>query len=210
MKHVIRVTALLGTLLLGGCSEFWCWPFDCSSSESSSGVSGSTTATGDLTGSSNSAPVTPGTEVPSLGGGTKLIRFEFEQTSQHCPEECVFLFDSTKLIIETDKGTFERNGPRFVVRKDAGIVGTIQWDLSQVPAGANVKKATLWMEFDSHEGIANSDNTSVMEVYGFFKGVRTSIKTVRAKEDIKDKGYNKTRPNLPLDFTAYVQKVTYW
>ncbi len=49
-----------------------------------------------------------------------------------------------------------------------------------------------------------------MEVYGFFKGVRTSIKTVRAKEDIKDKGYNKTRPNLPLDFTAYVQKVTYW
>ena len=38
MKFVVRASVLLSMLLLSGCSDGWCWPFDCSSSKSSSGV----------------------------------------------------------------------------------------------------------------------------------------------------------------------------
>ena len=38
MKFFVRASALLSMLLLSGCSDVWCWPFDCSSSKSSSGV----------------------------------------------------------------------------------------------------------------------------------------------------------------------------
>ena len=38
MKFFVRVSVLLSMLLLSGCSDAWCWPFDCSSSKSSSGV----------------------------------------------------------------------------------------------------------------------------------------------------------------------------
>ena len=38
MKFFVRASVLLSMLLLSGCSDVWCWPFDCSSSKSSSGV----------------------------------------------------------------------------------------------------------------------------------------------------------------------------
>ena len=38
MKFFVRASVLLLMLLLSGCSDVWCWPFDCSSSKSSSGV----------------------------------------------------------------------------------------------------------------------------------------------------------------------------
>ena len=58
VKFFVRASALLSMLLLSGCSEVWCWPFDCTSSKSSSGVvddSGQSAATmGEI------APATPG------------------------------------------------------------------------------------------------------------------------------------------------------
>jgi hypothetical protein len=38
VKFFVRASVLLSMLLLSGCSDVWCWPFDCSSSKSSSGV----------------------------------------------------------------------------------------------------------------------------------------------------------------------------
>ena len=38
MKFFVRASVLFSMLLLSGCSDVWCWPFDCSSSKSSSGV----------------------------------------------------------------------------------------------------------------------------------------------------------------------------
>jgi hypothetical protein len=38
VKFFVRASVLLSMLLLSGCSDGWCWPFDCSSSKSSSGV----------------------------------------------------------------------------------------------------------------------------------------------------------------------------
>jgi hypothetical protein len=58
VKFFVRASALLSMLLLSGCSEVWCWPFDCTSSKSSSGVvddSGQSAAT-----MGGTAPVTPG------------------------------------------------------------------------------------------------------------------------------------------------------
>ena len=211
MKNTMRGATLLSVLLLSGCSDWWCWPFDCSSG-SSAGVNEPTTKTGNMAGVENPAPPTPGSGKPvsSLGAGTKLVRFEFRQTVMHCPEECVFLFDSIKLIIETDKGTVEREGPRFVVREDAGIVGSAEWDISEIPAGATIQKATLWMEFDQAEGIAGADETSVMEVYGFYQGQPVLIRTLHAGNDIKAKGYSKSNPLMPVDFTSYMRNIHWW
>lgn len=64
LKNLLRCVALLAVVTpLSGCSEWWCWPFDCSSSDSSSsGVTGSVTpaATTNPVEQSNVAPVTPG------------------------------------------------------------------------------------------------------------------------------------------------------
>ena len=63
-KHLIRgafVTAMVTGL--SGCSEFWCWPFDCSSDETSVGIDDSSntpTATVTDTTQNETAPVTPG------------------------------------------------------------------------------------------------------------------------------------------------------
>ena len=51
MKILVRIGVLLAIALpLSGCSDGWCWPFDCSASKSSSGVvddSANTTSTAD-------------------------------------------------------------------------------------------------------------------------------------------------------------------
>ena len=152
--------------------------------------------------------------VPSLGAGSKRIKFQFEQTSLGCPRECNFVFDAITLKIETDKGAFEREGHRFRVRKDHNppLTPQFQWDLSEIPSKANIKKATLWLQFDTHEGLAGGDWTSVLEIYGFFNGVRSSIRTLRAKEEIKEKGYGKPtlNPLMPVNVTEYVRKIHWW
>ena len=62
-KILFRVGVLAAIALpLSGCSDGWCWPFDCTASKSSSGVvddSANTTTTPPSTGA-NPAPTTPG------------------------------------------------------------------------------------------------------------------------------------------------------
>ena len=67
LKTLSRSGLLLAaTLALTGCSELWCWPFDCSSSgESSSGIddSGNTATSASAVNpvaQNNTAPITPG------------------------------------------------------------------------------------------------------------------------------------------------------
>jgi len=72
-KILFRIGVLMAIALpLSGCSDAWCWPFDCTASKSSSGVvddSADTTTTADTsttttssgaTEVANTAPVTPG------------------------------------------------------------------------------------------------------------------------------------------------------
>ncbi|NBP95848.1 MAG: hypothetical protein EBU28_11000, partial [Gammaproteobacteria bacterium] len=63
LKNLLRVGALVAlTVPLSGCSEFWCWPFDCSSSDSSAGVEGSANPTPaqNTPVANDTAPTTPG------------------------------------------------------------------------------------------------------------------------------------------------------
>ena len=63
-KHLIRGAFLTAMVTgLSGCSEFWCWPFDCSSDETSVGIDDSSNtpaATVTDTTQNETAPVTPG------------------------------------------------------------------------------------------------------------------------------------------------------
>jgi hypothetical protein len=163
----------------------------------------STTATGDLTGSSNSAPVTPGTK--------KQIKFQFVQTVQ-ASRDGGWLFDSTELKIEYVGGTLTRRGGRMFVRKHQDIIGNLVWDISELPANAQITRATMYMVFDKDEGIANADYTGEMEVYGWVNGNRDRelIRTVHANDDIKSKGYNKINNRVPFDYTDYVRRVPWW
>jgi len=200
MKHIARLTLLMSILLLSGCSDFWCWPFDCSSSNSSSGVSESepksTTATGDLQGASNAAPTTP---------GTGLFKLEFKQTKMPCAG-CGWLIDYTNLVIKHSQGTFEKRGPGFII-KIGRTPPVVNVDISSIPANATIESADLYMKFNVHEGIANADYSSVVEAYGWINNKKQLVRTLYAKKDIKDRGYSKAKPNVPFDFTAYARKV---
>ena len=64
MKKILFRVGVLAVIALplSGCSDGWCWPFDCTASKSSSGVvddSANTTTTPPSTGA-NPAPTTPG------------------------------------------------------------------------------------------------------------------------------------------------------
>ena len=61
------------------------------------------------------------------------------------------------------------------------------------------------MRLNTAEGIANSDNSSVIEVYDNPTGA--FIRRITAAQDIKGKGYSKSNPNVPIDFTAYTKQV---
>ena len=64
------------------------------------------------------------------------------------------------------------------------------------------------MKLNTHEGIANSDNSSVITVYDCSSGSQGAVvRTITAAQDIKGKGYSKANPNVPIDFTAYAKQV---
>ena len=57
IKTLLRVGVLLVLVVpLSGCSDFWCWPFDCSASKSSSGVEDSTSTTSTTTAPTDGGP----------------------------------------------------------------------------------------------------------------------------------------------------------
>ena len=207
MKFFVRASALLSMLLLSGCSDVWCWPFDCSSSKSSSGVvDDSANVAADV-----AADVAAENPFDNQIGGaygttaSKLFKLEFKQTTMPCAG-CGWLFDSVQLVINHSAGKFVKNGKGFLV-KVGRAKPIFSADLSSIPSSATIQSATLYMRFNAHEGIARGDFTSTAVVYGWLDASKSKVRDITAKKDIKGKGYSKSNPNLPIDFTAYAQKV---
>ena len=93
----------------------------------------------------------------------------------------------------------------LLIKQASGRVGRFQANLSSIPASANIQRATLNMRLNTAEGIANSDNSSVIEVYDVPTGA--FVRRITAAGDIKGRGYSKGNPNVPIDFTAYAKQV---
>jgi hypothetical protein len=195
VKIFVRASVLLAILLLSGCSDGWCWPFECSSSKSSSGV---------VDDSTNVAPDN------QIGGGattsSQLFRLEFQQTYLPCAS-CGWLFDSVQLVIKHSQGKFVKDGKGFLVKTGGNRNGHFSADLSSIPSAATIDSATLYMRFNTHEGIAREDNSSKVAVFGWVDGKKTLVKSLTTTKDVKGKGYSKANPNLPIDFTTYAKRV---
>ncbi len=64
------------------------------------------------------------------------------------------------------------------------------------------------MNLNRREGIANSDSSSEIAVYDFSSGAKGSlVRKITAKHDIKGRGYSKSNPRVPIDFTSYARKI---
>jgi len=133
---------------------------------------------------------------------------KFIQTNQPCAS-CGIWFDSAELVVnyngDNNKPFRKVQRGNLLIKQASGSVGKFQANLNAIPAGAGITKATLFMRLNTHEGIANSDNSSVIAVYDRPSG--TKIRNITAAGDIKGKGYSKGNPNVPIDFTAYAKQV---
>lgn len=135
--------------------------------------------------------------------GTGKFSLVFHQTVMAC-SSCGIWFDSASLTVEHSDGTFTSSQSGSLLIKKTRGPGYFSADLSSIPSSSTIHNATLVMSLNTHEGIANSDNGSVIEVYddqGSF------IRTITAASDIKGKGYSKGNPNVPIDFTDYAKQV---
>lgn len=144
---------------------------------------------------------------PAAAGSNNFDLF-FEQTTQTCAD-CGVWFDSAQLVINHSAGTYTHSkSGGLLVKLTSGKYGRFTADLSSIPASASIQNATLYMLLNTHEGIANSDNSSVIAAYDFSGGSKGAlVRTISAAQDIKGKGYSKSNPNVPIDFTAYAQQV---
>ncbi|MCI5167993.1 MAG: hypothetical protein D3903_18380 [Candidatus Electrothrix sp. GM3_4] len=121
---------------------------------------------------------------------------------------CGIWFDSANLIIEHSSGTFTSSQSGSLLIKETRGSGYFRADLSSIPSSSTIQNATLVMSLNAHEGIANSDYASVIEVYDNSSGSQGDfVRTITAKDDIKGKGYDKGNPNVPIDFTNYARQV---
>ncbi len=130
----------------------------------------------------------------------------FKQTVQPCAS-CGIWFDSAELVInysDSNKPFRKAQKGNLLIKQSSGKVGRFQANLSSIPGGAIIEKATLNMNLNTHEGIAGSDNSSVITV---FDCQGPEIRKITAAQDIKGKGYSKSNPRVPIDFTSYAQQV---
>lgn len=142
---------------------------------------------------------------------SKNFSLLFEQTTQTCAD-CGVWFESAELVIQysgdNSKPYKHFQAGNLLIKQASGKIGRFEADLSSIPASAEITQATLYMLLDPDEGIANSDNTSVIAVYDNSGGQRGGlVRTITAAEDIKGRGYSKANPNVPIDFTAYAIQV---
>lgn len=135
-----------------------------------------------------------GSSVFSGSGTSGNIAITYTQTSIACGE-CGFLFNGSKLVVNGDKGTASASGPRFLCKKGRGNP-TFRYAISGV---GRVKSARLYLPFDTAEGIANADYTSVMVIAMNGKNIATF-----SAAKIKSMGYSKANPNFNFDVTAAV------
>ena len=140
--------------------------------------------------------------------GSYNFDLKFIQTVQPCAS-CGIWFDSAQLVVQyssdNNKPYTHTQRGNLLIKQASGKVGRFKANLSKIPAGAAISKATLYMRLNTHEGIANSDNSSVIEVYDNPTGA--FIRRITAAQDIKGKGYSKSNPNVAIDFTAYTKQV---
>ena len=148
---------------------------------------------------------------PVVNNGSDNFSLHFEQTVQPCAS-CGVWFESAELVVDytgDSNGTFRHvQRGNLLIKQASGKVGRFQVYLNAIPASAAITQATLFMMLDPDEGIANADNSSVIAVYDLSSGSKGPlVRYITAAEDIKGKGYSKSNPNVPIDFTAYAKEV---
>lgn len=147
----------------------------------------------------------------SSGSGKDVyddFRIELYQTTQPC-SSCGIWFVKTELEVETNTRTSKYvDNTGFVVKKSPYRVGYFRANTNSISKDRSITKATVYLTLHPHEGIANSDNSSVITVYGYIDGKKTYLREIRAGRDIKDKGYSKYgNPRVAVDFTEYMKKL---
>ena len=143
----------------------------------------------------------------TAASGSYDFNLRFIQTVQPCAS-CGIWFDSAELVVQysdNDKPYRKVQRGNLLIKQASGRVGRFQANLSSIPAKATIIKATLFMRLNTAEGIANSDRSSIIEVYDVPTGA--FVRRITAAGDIKAKGYSKSNPNVPIDFTAYTKQV---
>ena len=154
------------------------------------------------------AVATDPVEDEAAAAGSDNFDLLFEQTTQDCAD-CGIWFDSAQLVITHSEGTYTHSKSGGLLMKlTSGKYGRFTADLSAIPDSASIQNATLWMLLNSHEGIASSDDSSIITVYDYSSGSKGDVvRTISAATDIKGQGYSKANPNVPIDFTVYAQQV---
>jgi hypothetical protein len=139
--------------------------------------------------------------------GTGVFSLVFVQSVQACAS-CGWWFDSSTLEIVYTGGTFTASGGKMLVKQASGKQGYFSADISSIPASATIESAILTMRLNVYEGISNSDYSSVVNAYDNSSGSRGElVRTITARDDIKGRGYSKSNPNVPIDFTDYARKM---
>ena len=154
-----------------------------------------------------SAPV-PTAQAPTTSNQKERGDFDLtlKQSYMPCPD-CGLWFDSIELVIVHSQGTFSKTRGKMHVKKAPNRVGHFKVDISSIPRDAQIIRATLNMLLNRDEGIANGDNSSVIDVTGVVNGRSTFVRKISAAHDIKGKGYSKANPMVPIDFTEYARQL---
>ncbi|MCA9657768.1 MAG: DNRLRE domain-containing protein [Myxococcales bacterium] len=133
-------------------------------------------------------------------------------------------------IVNPPPASPEEHFHSILVKQSLARTGLFRADIREIPPDAQIDDATLFLHIHSHEGLANSDTSSVLEVHECERdwnwneatwnqaadGVPWDqpggdfgelIREIRAKEDLHGAGFNKGNPDAHFDFTDYVKKL---
>lgn len=198
-RTLIRKLAL-GTAALAGCSvlpDKWTVPLV---------EFGVLPAHATTSGEAAAAPTV--TNIAPAKAATNDFNLLFVETYQAC-SSCGIWFDSAQLVVHHSLGTYKHSqSGGLLIKESPNRLGYFRANLASIPASASIQNATLYMRLNPHEGIANSDNSSVITVYDYTGGKKGAVvKTITAANDIKGKGYSKANPEVPVDFTSYARQV---
>jgi hypothetical protein len=131
------------------------------------------------------------------GGGSGSITFSFIQTQMPCAG-CGWLFTSSRLVVKGSNGTATANGPGFLVKVGRGTP-TIKFGISQSSVGT-VTSARLYLPFNTREGLANGDYSSIVKVFGNGRHIATF-----SAGQVKQMGYSKSNPGFNFDVTSFIK-----
>jgi len=118
----------------------------------------------------------------------------------------------------------------LLIKKSPKSGGLFMADISDIPAGASIYRAKLYLHLDTKEGLAYSDRKSVLMVYecpriwnwNYVNGSKYAsgkswrsaggdygkeIRKIDILRDIVNRGFHKHNPNTNFDFTDYVKRL---